>query len=313
MIPAIIIIAIAFIWLFIETNYMRVRLPPGYRPTSPPEPSGNQGQFLQVASGPAEVIRSWTIPAIDVSTLKVPLIYLGAITAAELIVALVNPLVGVIFQIALGIILIYHASYAANRPENKFYLTLAIAPLIRLVSLFVPLTEFPQVYWYAITAIPIIITSIIVVRRLNYRPFQLGLTLKKLPLQLLVVLTGIPFGIAEFYILRSAPLAGSLAWQELLVPALILLVCTGFVEELVFRGLMQRAAGEAVGWWGWVYVAILFAVLHVGYLSVADFAFVLIVGLFFGWVVQKTGSLFGVTLSHGITNIVLYLIAPFFL
>lgn len=49
-----------------------------------------------------------------------------------------------------------------------------------------------------------------------------------------------------------------------------------------------------------------------GFLSWIDVVFVFVVALFFGWVVKKTGSLFGVTLAHGITNIVLYLIIPFF-
>jgi membrane protease YdiL (CAAX protease family) len=37
------------------------------------------------------------------------------------------------------------------------------------------------------------------------------------------------------------------------------------------------------------------------------------VGLFFGWVVQRTRSLLGVTLSHGLTNIVLFLVMPYLL
>jgi membrane protease YdiL (CAAX protease family) len=49
-----------------------------------------------------------------------------------------------------------------------------------------------------------------------------------------------------------------------------------------------------------------------GFLSWLDVIFVFLVALFFGGVVKKTGSLLGVTLSHGITNIMLFLIAPFF-
>lgn len=48
-----------------------------------------------------------------------------------------------------------------------------------------------------------------------------------------------------------------------------------------------------------------------GFLSWPDIVFVFVVALFFGWVVQRTGSILGVALAHGITNIVLYLIAPF--
>ncbi len=58
-------------------------------------------------------------------------------------------------------------------------------------------------------------------------------------------------------------------------------------------------------------MSLLFAVLHIGFLSLIDVVFVFAVALFFGWVVKKTGSLLGVTLAHGITNILLYLVVPF--
>ena len=92
--------------------------------------------------------------------------------------------------------------------------------------------------------------------------------------------------------------------------ALILLVATGFAEELIFRGVLQRVCGVVFGGWGLVYVSALFAVLHVGYLSAADVAFVFAIAMFFSWVVKRTGSLLGVTLSHGITNIFLFLVVP---
>ncbi len=243
--------------------------------------------------------------------MKIALLYLVAIAAAELITALVNPLGGIVFHIVLLLGLISHASLAYRHPQHRLYLALALAPLIRLLSLSLPLPRFSQIYWYAIIALPLLVAVFAVMLRLGFRPRQVGLTLNKVPLQLVVALTGIPFGIAEFFILRPSPLVDSLAWGALALPSLILLVFTGFTEEVTFRGVMQRSANEVLGRWGWVYIAVLFATLHTGYLLVAEVAFVLVVGLFFGWVVQKTGSLLGVTLSHGITNIVLYLIVPF--
>ena len=92
-----------------------------------------------------------------------------------------------------------------------------------------------------------------------------------------------------------------------------MLQCAGFVEEFIFRGVLQRTAVAVFGsWWGIIYVSLLFAVLHMGFLSLIDVVFVFFVALFFGWVVKKTGSLFGVALAHGITNILLYLVVPFF-
>jgi hypothetical protein len=73
---------------------------------------------------------------------------------------------------------------------------------------------------------------------------------------------------------------------------------------------MQRCAEESLGEWGWLYVAGVFSTLYIGYLSPAQWLFVLGVGLLFGWVVKKTGSLVGVTLAHGIANICLYIVLP---
>ncbi len=74
---------------------------------------------------------------------------------------------------------------------------------------------------------------------------------------------------------------------------------------------MQQAVTRALGnVWGIIYVSILFAVLHVGYQSLSDVLFVFGVALFFGLVKAHTGSIVGVTLAHGMTNILLFLTLP---
>ena len=173
-----------------------------------------------------------------------------------------------------------------------------------------PLSDFTQIYQYLLTSIPLFVAIFVAIRLLNFGASDVSFRLGKLPVQGLVALTGIGFGIAEYYILRPEPLISTLTLREVLLPALILLVATGFVEELAFRGVIQRAFGETFGPGGWVYVAVLSSVLYIGYLSAMEWFFMLVVGLFFGWIVQRTGSLLGVVLSHGIANICLYLVIP---
>jgi hypothetical protein len=241
----------------------------------------------------------------------IPLLYLLAISAAELVTALVSPLGGIGLHIVLLLALVIHASLAANHPYQKLYLALSLAPLTRLLSLSMPLADLPQIYWYGIIAIPLLIAIFVIAQRLNFRPREIGLSLGKLPLQIAIIPTGIIFGLIEYQILKPEPLIDSLTWTGIWLPALILLIATGFVEELTFRGVMQHSADEAQMPWGWVYITGIFAILHIGYLSVADITFVFLVGAFFVLIVKKTGSLLGVSLAHGITNIALYLIIPF--
>jgi membrane protease YdiL (CAAX protease family) len=237
--------------------------------------------------------------------------YLGAIGVAELLVTYVEPRLGMVVHCGVLLGLLFHSSRARGRATPAFLVSLAFAPLIRILSLSLPLTEFPLVYWYLLTSVPLFAAAWVAGRALGYDWGRLGLHLRGLPLQALIGLTGAAFGALEYLILRPEPLVPALRWADLWWPALVLLVSTGLLEEVIFRGLMQRAAGNVLGRWGMLYVALLFAVLHVGYRSLVDVLFVLGVGLFFGWTVERTRSLVGVTLSHGLTNIVLFLVMPF--
>jgi membrane protease YdiL (CAAX protease family) len=227
-----------------------------------------------------------------------------------LITALVDSLAGVILHAVILSALIVHSSMAPNKSFGKLYLALAIVPLIRIVTLAMPLAQFMPIYQYLVASIPVLIASLIAIRVLELTPSEIGLSVQKFAVQGLVVLTGIGFGLAEYYILKPEPLVSALTLSEILVPSIILLVATGFVEELAFRGIIQRCSIEALGPWGWVYTAVVFSVPQVGHHSATQWLFALLVGLLFGWVVKRTGSLVGVTLAHGITNIGLYLVFP---
>jgi membrane protease YdiL (CAAX protease family) len=237
--------------------------------------------------------------------------YMGGIAMAELLTTFVDPRVGLVADAVLLLMLFIHAAVVDTKAERAFLVALSFAPMIRILSLSMPLAQIPILYWYLIASVPLFAALLVAAPILGYSWIDLGLNLRRWPLQLAIGLTGIAFGAIEYLILRPEALAPSLQWIHLWWPALILLISTGLLEEMIFRGLLQRSAGDVLRRGAVLYVALLFAVLHIGYRSWVDFAFVLLVGLFFGWIVQRTRSLLGVTLSHGLTNIVLFLVMPF--
>jgi membrane protease YdiL (CAAX protease family) len=245
------------------------------------------------------------------TVLKVALGYLAAITTAEMLTAFVEPRVGLVLHGTLLVGLLLHTALSGEQPTYGLLLTLSFAPLIRMVSLSLPLAGFPLVYWYFITSVPLFAASAIAARTLGLSWATVGMHPRALLLQLVVGVTGLVFGYLEYRILRPAPLAGAFTVQQLWQPALILLISTGLLEEIIFRGLMQRATAGTLGAFSVPYVSALFAVLHVGYKSLVDVLFVFVVAMFFGYVTEKTRSIVGVSLSHGLTNIVLFLVAPF--
>ncbi len=243
--------------------------------------------------------------------LGLALLYLLALTLVEAVTTLIQADIGMAMHAVLLITLLLHATLLWRHPICRLFLSLAFAPLIRLLSLALPLAQFPLIDWYLITGVPLIIAALIAVRSLGYSRQMVGLGLGRRPLlQIATAFSGLAFGYVEYQILQPAPLADALTWEALRFPALVLLTCAGFNEELIFRGIMQRAAVDTFGRSGILYTTTVFAMLHMGHRSPEDVIFAFVAGGLFGWVVYKTNSIWSVTIAHGLTNIMLFLIMP---
>lgn len=240
------------------------------------------------------------------------IVYLLAITTAEIVTVFLQPLWGIVAHIAILVTVIMRSARTADKPQRQLVLALALVPLTRIVSLSMPLVNIPQIWWYPIMYGPLAIAAVAIMRILGYSRGDVGLnlSLSSLPVQLAIGLTGFGLGVAEYHILKPEVWVDKFIWSELWLPSLMLGASTGFVEEFIFRGVLQRSAWERFGWGGLIYVSVIFAVLHVGFLSWVDIIFVFGVALLFAWIVKRTGSLLGVTLAHALTNVTLYLMAP---
>lgn len=238
-------------------------------------------------------------------------LYVIFISIGEITVSLINPIYGLIIHSIILLSLLTLASLWYVNPSSNMFLSLSLAPLTRILSLSMPLTYFPKYSWYSVVGATVFAAALMVIRVSGLSLTDIGITMRKPLIQVGVALTGMPFGIMEYYILKPEPLATNLSTIQLILLAATLIFFTGFVEELVFRGIIQpctiKAIGERAGLIG---VTMLFASLHIGWLSIPDIIFVFSIGLFFAICTLKTGSLIGVSLSHGITNVTLFLIMP---
>ncbi len=243
----------------------------------------------------------------------VPLVYLAWITLAEVFTTLINPPVGIALHGIALIALILHGALNGKHLSGNFLLTLSIIPLIRLLNLAMPLQPFQQIYWYMIVGIPLFAASFTIARIGKINRKMIGLTGKKLLLQVLIGLSGIGLGYLEYKILHPRALVAYFSLATIWLPAIILLIFTGLLEEIIFRGLLQYNAERVLGKVGIIYSSLVFTVLHLGYRSIIDLAFVFGVAMFFALIVRRSGSIWGVTLAHGLINITIFLVFPFFL
>jgi len=239
--------------------------------------------------------------------------YLVAIILVELITTYVQPVIG----LGCHSVLLCALFFSIARSEGKtahLLIALTLPPLIRILSLVLPLAQIDQIYWYFVISVPLFAATFVAVRLTQVSWVELGLRLswRESVVQIGVALSGLAFGWVAFQILRPRPLVDEFSLAAIWLPALILLLSTGFLEELIFRGLLQHLArcvlGEGIGL---VYVSSLFAALYIGHRSLTGVVLMFMAGLFFAWVVARTKSIWGVTLAHGLANMAMFLLFPF--
>jgi hypothetical protein len=249
---------------------------------------------------------------------KVLAAYLGLLAVAELAVTFVTPLL--VFPLHGGIVVLtaVHVAVLEQRPErgrniqplSPFLLAFLLAALIRVISLTLPLATVELPYAFVLAGVPMTVGALLVARASGFSLSDVGVVRRIDWLQVAVVVASVALGFVEFLILRP-PALGPFPWTASgLVPALAVGISTGFPEELIFRGVMQTATRPLLGRWNWVYVSAVFAILHIGYRSVEDLLFVFAVGLLYGWIFERTRSIVGVSIGHGLANVVLFFVAP---
>lgn len=239
--------------------------------------------------------------------------YLLLLIIAEYTVAFKSVQIGLIIEIIILFALLIQSSITKNKNLEILLRSMMALPIIRLIGLSVPLMQIPTLYWYPIIAIPLFATTFIIMRSQGLNRKNIGIIWGNLPIQLLIATTGILLGSIEYLILHPKPLISVFNLENLIIASIILIVSTGFAEELLFRGILQKNAQNVLSiGLGLLYSALLFTAMHIGWQSFPDLIFVFTVGIFYGYCFYKTRSILGTTLSHGISNTFLFIIIPFY-
>lgn len=288
---------------------------PTLEPDEPDSARHNEARHREpVLENRAQPVRRIPLLAAINTPARIVTAYLGLIAVAEIMVTYVRPELGAIVHILTLVILIIHASLADSPPVAELLTALVIAPLVRVLSLSLPLFVFDLRYWYIIVSIPLFISAFFIVRNLRWSLRKIGFNFNYPLIQIAVIIFGFIFGAVEYLILRPEPLVPIPSVESFIVTSLILIIGTGLMEELVFRGVLQQAAEKALGVKGSIlFATLVFTTLHIGWNSAIDLMFVFTAGTMWGIVFYRTRSIIGITISHGITNILLFIVLPLLL
>ncbi|MDY9922922.1 CPBP family intramembrane glutamic endopeptidase [Methanobacterium sp.] len=240
------------------------------------------------------------------------IIYLLALIGAELLTTYVNKTWGLAAHTIILFALLVNAAMVESNDFSNLLRSMMPIPIIRIVGLSIPLMQIKPLYWFPIVAIPLFAASIVIMRRQNLSMKDVGLVLGNIKIQVLIAATGFITGIIEFFILKPDPLISQFTPLLLIGAFFILLISTGLAEELLFRGILQNNTTNMFGAaFGLIYTSLIFTTMHIGWIYFADLVFVFCVAMFYGFCLIKTKSILGITVAHGISNSMLFLVMPF--
>jgi uncharacterized protein len=191
----------------------------------------------------------------------------------------------------------------ASAPYRRLLPVLALVPLLRVLSLAMPVREIPEIYWYALIGLPLLLAVALVSRQLGLSWAQLGISRGSWRQQLWIAASGLPLCVVAGLLGPTRALPPALDWSNALLSVAILVIFVAFAEEVLFRGLLQRVAGEILGRGGLLLSSLLYVAMC---LSVPSWSYLLFIGLtgaFLGWCVARTGSIWGVVLAHSMINV----------
>jgi uncharacterized protein len=239
--------------------------------------------------------------------------YLAAVVVAERAFVEGGLLAGAICHAVLLVTLLAHHLIAPGAQYHSLLLAFALLPLMRLIGLAVPVAELPYLYWHIMVGIPTLLAALLVIRAEQIDPRLMGIGSRFDPVvQILVAVAGIPLGVIGWIALRPAPVVGELGPIPIILSVIVGVVFIGGIEELVFRGIIQgvalRALDSSAG--AIAVSAIAYASLFVSSLSPPFIVVMLVTAIFFGWVVEVTGSLYGVIAAHALIAIGMFVVWP---
>lgn len=186
-----------------------------------------------------------------------------------------------------------------------------LIPLFRLVNLGMPVFFPLTIYWLPLIYATLVPALYLIGRNHQSLNPRLGLR-RGVPLIVpLSLLLGLLFGTIEYRILQPAGLISAWTLPQAVVLMTVMIGFVGLVEELLFRGILQRALQTRIGRWPGLFLAsMIFGLMHSGYGLPVEIVFASTIGLVFGLIYDWTDSIALIATIHGVLNVFLFGLLP---
>ncbi|MDY9928089.1 type II CAAX endopeptidase family protein [Methanosarcina sp.] len=195
---------------------------------------------------------------------------------------------------------------------RKIHQAFILLPILRLVNLSMPIFFESNLYSFLFIYVPMAIPATIISVHQEIPGEKKADLLKKMKVYLpFSILAGLILAEAEYLIIRTSPLIPDLSPVNLLQLTIIMIFVVGFVEEFIFRGIIQTRLEEFLGPAGGILLAsLLFGIMHSSYGTHYEIAYTFLAGGILGYLFYRTKSLSLVVMIHGFINIFLFGLIP---
>lgn len=195
--------------------------------------------------------------------------------------------------------------------EINTYAAFALVPLFRLVNLGMPVFFELTVLWFPLIYGPLIPALYLLARRQDLVDPDVDRTRAAVLFVLLAIPLSVLLAEVEFRILEPEALIPVWNLTQLALITVVMVGFVGFVEELLFRGVLQRRLQSRLGRWsGLALTSVIFGLMHSGYSLPAEIAFATGIGVLLGLIYDWTDSIALVSVIHGVLNVFLFAVIP---
>lgn len=230
------------------------------------------------------------------------IVYTSVIVIAELSSSRLGSLPGAMLDAALVPLILAHFALRPDVPYRRMLPALALVALLRTLSVAAVVPQLPEYLWYAAVGVPVLAGALLASRLIDAPAIRQVIAVRRPEFDTVLALLGFPAGLVGYAALRPAALLSSGDVLSVLAAMAVLTVFGGFLEEVVYRGILQTVAIDAFGskGAGILFSATLGAVMYWG---TGEFSFMFVIwvlGIGYGMALARGASLWGIALSHSV-------------
>lgn len=202
-----------------------------------------------------------------------------------------------------------------NLEIHRIYVALIFLPVLRLVSLSMPIFAQTPLEYFIFVYLPLIIPLGAIVMHQKGSFDEIGITKNNISAYVILSIPlGFLLGFGEYLVIHPGPLIPEFSFINLLKLTIIMIFFVGLVEELIFRSILQTRLQEVLSLQeALIITSILFGVMHSGYGTFLEILYTSVVGFIIGLSFYITRSLPFAVSIHGFANIFLFGILPYYL